>query len=76
MPCTGAQTYYEILGIGCNAKEEEIKTAYKQAALRLHPDKNRDDSNATAKFQDVSCRLGRNTVFMLVDTFITVTKSP
>eukprot|EP01059_Diplonema_ambulator_P028005 TRINITY_DN46706_c0_g1_i1.p1 TRINITY_DN46706_c0_g1~~TRINITY_DN46706_c0_g1_i1.p1 ORF type:complete len:378 (+),score=186.07 TRINITY_DN46706_c0_g1_i1:50-1183(+) len=31
--------YYDVLGIGEKATEEEIQAAYKKRALRLHPDK-------------------------------------
>lgn len=33
------QTYYGILGVALEASDTEIRTAYKQALLRLHPDK-------------------------------------
>lgn len=33
---------YRILGIDPKASQEEIKAAYRRAAIRLHPDRNRD----------------------------------
>mmetsp|Transcript_32065 Transcript_32065/g.70127 ORF Transcript_32065/g.70127 Transcript_32065/m.70127 type:complete len:512 (-) Transcript_32065:136-1671(-) len=46
-------TYYQILGVPPNADTEHIKVQYKKLALKLHPDKNRDDPNATEKFQEL-----------------------
>mmetsp|Transcript_144016 Transcript_144016/g.460916 ORF Transcript_144016/g.460916 Transcript_144016/m.460916 type:complete len:543 (-) Transcript_144016:126-1754(-) len=46
-------TYYQILGVPPNATAEEIKLQYRRLALKLHPDKNRDDPNATERFQEL-----------------------
>lgn len=45
--------YYAILGVSRTATDDEIKRAYKQKALKYHPDKNRDDVDAEKKFTDI-----------------------
>ena len=46
--------YYELLGIGRSASDEEIKKAYRKLALQYHPDRNPGDKQAEEKFKEVS----------------------
>lgn len=36
--------YYELLGVTYNDTRETIDKAYRRAAIRFHPDKNRDNA--------------------------------
>jgi len=45
--------YYEVLGVKKDASAEDIKKAYRKAAMKYHPDRNPGDKEAEAKFKEV-----------------------
>lgn len=47
------KSHYTVLGVSHNATEKEIKTAYRQMALKYHPDKNKN-AGAEDTFKDVT----------------------
>ncbi|MED5579724.1 MAG: molecular chaperone DnaJ [Nitrospinota bacterium] len=46
--------YYEVLNIGRNATESEIKKAYRTTAMQYHPDRNPGDTKAEELFKEAS----------------------
>ena len=46
--------YYDVLGVGRNADETQIKKAYRRLAKKYHPDTNAGDADAEQKFKEVT----------------------
>lgn len=45
--------YYQTLGVGRNASQQEIKQAYRKLAMKYHPDRNPNNDEVAKKFQAV-----------------------
>ena len=43
--------YYEMLGVERSASEKDVRTAYRRLARQYHPDVNRGNDTAEAKFK-------------------------
>ncbi len=50
----GKRDFYEVLGVARGASANEIKKAFRQMAMKFHPDKNPGDKEAEARFKEVA----------------------
>ena len=46
--------YYDVLGVNKSARKDELKKAYRKLAMKYHPDRNPDDTQAAEKFKELS----------------------
>ena len=49
-----SKDYYETLGVSRSDSSEAIRKAYRQLAMRYHPDRNPGDNSAAEKFREIS----------------------
>ncbi|KAH9946870.1 DnaJ-domain-containing protein [Amylocystis lapponica] len=45
---------YDLLGVSLESTEAEIRTAYRQRSLKVHPDRNRGNPDAARKFHELN----------------------
>jgi molecular chaperone DnaJ len=46
--------YYEVLGVAREASDDDVRRAYRQAALKHHPDRNQGNAEAETKFKEAT----------------------
>ncbi|MDR3151492.1 MAG: molecular chaperone DnaJ [Holosporaceae bacterium] len=49
-----SSNYYEILGLTKTASDGDIKKMYRKLAMQYHPDRNKGDKAAEAKFKEIN----------------------
>ena len=51
---TQKRDYYQVLNVGRDANDDEIKKAYRKLAIQFHPDKNPNNKEAEDKFKEAT----------------------
>ncbi|MBU0800180.1 MAG: molecular chaperone DnaJ [Alphaproteobacteria bacterium] len=46
--------FYKTLGVERNVSADDLKKAYRKLAMKFHPDQNKDDPTAEAKFKEIN----------------------
>ena len=46
--------FYEVLGVGRDADDKALKSAFRRLAMQLHPDRNPGDHTAEVKFKEIN----------------------
>ncbi|HYB91667.1 MAG TPA: molecular chaperone DnaJ [Candidatus Binataceae bacterium] len=54
MPAAAKRDYYEVLGLGRGAGEDELKKAYRRLAIQFHPDRNPGNKEAEERFKELN----------------------
>jgi molecular chaperone DnaJ len=49
-----SKDFYKTLGVEKDASAEELKKAYRKLAMEYHPDRNKDNPEAEAKFKEIN----------------------
>ena len=46
--------YYDILGVSRDATADDFKKAFRQLAMKYHPDRNPDNKESEEKFKEIN----------------------